>query len=165
MLHGSVVFATAQACRHLCAAPFLASGGVNASIECSSTFTVLHADTLPQIFAGKQGPAEGCYLYGRAFNPTVRYLGRQLAALEGAEAAYCTSSGMAAISCTVLGLCNSGDHIVASNIVYGEGGSASSDGDSLFSDLAIIPATTSRRNACATKPLSAKQSIHLHQLC
>lgn len=37
--------------------------------------------------------AGGCYLYGRSFNPTVRYLGRQLAALEGAEAAYCCSSG------------------------------------------------------------------------
>lgn len=54
---------------------------------------VLKADTLPDIFSGKIGPANGgCYLYGRSFNPTVRYLGRQLAALEGAEDAYCTRS-------------------------------------------------------------------------
>ena len=57
--------------------------------------------------------------YGRSFNPTVRYLGRQLAALEGGEAAYCCASGMAAISATLLALCNSGDHIVCSNAVYG----------------------------------------------
>ncbi|KDD74521.1 Cys/Met metabolism PLP-dependent enzyme, partial [Helicosporidium sp. ATCC 50920] len=69
---------------------------------------------------GKIGPGNGgCYLYGRSFNPTVRYLGRQLAALEGAEEAYCTSSGMAAISAALLALCDSGDHIVASNTVYG----------------------------------------------
>jgi hypothetical protein len=57
--------------------------------------------------------------YGRSFNPTVRYLGRQLAALEGGEAAYCCASGMAAISATLLALCDSGDHIVCSNAVYG----------------------------------------------
>ena len=51
--------------------------------------------------------------------PTVYSLSRQLAALEGTEAAYCTASGMAAISATLIQLCNSGDHIVSSNTVYG----------------------------------------------
>ena len=93
---------------------------MNASIENSVTFTVLDADTLPAIFQGKLGPDEGgCYLYGRSFSPTVRNLGRQLAAWEGTEAAYACSSGMAAISATLFNLCNSGDHIVSSNAVYG----------------------------------------------
>ena len=64
-------------------------GGVNMSIETSTTFTVLNAATLPDIFQGRMGPedgAGGCFLYGRHFNPTVYVLGRQLAALEGAEA-------------------------------------------------------------------------------
>ena len=39
--------------------------------------------------------AGACYLYGRSFNPTVRYLGQQLAALEGLEAGYTCSSGAA----------------------------------------------------------------------
>lgn len=60
-----------------------------------------------------------CYLYGRSFNPTVRYLGRQLAALEGTEAGYAVSSGLGAISATLLQLCYSGDHIVAASAVYG----------------------------------------------
>lgn len=95
-------------------------GGVNSSTEISTTFTVLHADTLPQIFAGSLDPNHGgCYLYGRSLNPTVRCLGRQLAALEGAEAAYCCASGMAAISATLLALCDTEDHIVASNATYG----------------------------------------------
>ena len=60
------------------------------SVSCA----VMQADTLPQIFGGSLSPdAGGCYLYGRSFNPTVRYLGRQLAALEGTEAGYGTSSG------------------------------------------------------------------------
>ncbi len=95
-------------------------GGVNMSIETSTTFTVMHADTLPEIFSGLKGPEEGgCYLYGRHFNPTVYVLGKQIAALEGAEIGYCTASGMGAISSTIMQLCNKDDHIVASNTVYG----------------------------------------------
>lgn len=94
-------------------------GGVNMSIEASSTFTVLEPGTMPEMFEGLKGHDAGCYLYGRHFNPTVYNLGLQLAALEGTEAAYCTASGMGAISATVLALCRAGDHIVASNAVYG----------------------------------------------
>ncbi|MBT8076668.1 MAG: aminotransferase class I/II-fold pyridoxal phosphate-dependent enzyme [Gammaproteobacteria bacterium] len=95
-------------------------GGVNMSVEASTTFTVMHSSTMPDIFGGKKGPEKGgCYLYGRHFNPTVYTLGKQLAALEGTEAAYCTASGMSAISATLLQLCDANDHIVSSNTVYG----------------------------------------------
>lgn len=94
-------------------------GGVNLSVEASSTFTVLRPETMPALFRGRRGPKEGCYLYARHFNPTVWALGRQLAAMEDVEAAYCTASGMAAISATLLQLCGTGDHIVSSNVVYG----------------------------------------------
>jgi methionine-gamma-lyase len=94
-------------------------GGVNMSVEASTTFTVMQPGTMPELFAGRKAAPEGCYLYGRHFNPTVYQLGRQLAAIEGTEAAYCAASGMAAISAAILQLCNSGDHVVASNTVYG----------------------------------------------
>ena len=94
-------------------------GGVNMSIEASTTFTVMKPGTMPELFEGRKSAPEGCYLYGRHFNPTVYQLGRQLAAMEGTEAAYCAASGMAAISAAILQLCHSGDHIVASNTVYG----------------------------------------------
>jgi methionine-gamma-lyase len=95
-------------------------GGVNMSIEASTTFTVMRAEEMPEIFQGKRGPeAGGCYLYGRHFNPTVYVLGRQVAALEGAEAGYCTSSGMSAIAATVLQSCSAGDHMVAGDTLYG----------------------------------------------
>jgi methionine-gamma-lyase len=94
-------------------------GGVNMSVEASSTFTVIDPETMPDLFQGRAGPDKGCYLYGRHFNPTVFNLGRQMAALAGTDAAYCTASGMGAISAVMLCLCNAGDEIVASNAVYG----------------------------------------------
>jgi methionine-gamma-lyase len=95
-------------------------GGVNMSIEASTTFTAMHPDILADMFHGEKGPDKGgCYLYGRHFNPTVYNLSRQLAALEGTEAAYCTASGMAAIAGTLFQLCNAGDHIVSGNTIYG----------------------------------------------
>jgi methionine-gamma-lyase len=93
---------------------------VNMSVEASTTFTVINPTTMPEIFQGHLGPdVGGCYLYGRHFNPTVYVLGRQIAAYEGAEAGYCTSSGLGAISATILQLCDTGDHAVASRTVYG----------------------------------------------
>ena len=94
-------------------------GGVNMSIEASSTFTVIDPATMPDLFQGRAGPDKGCYLYGRHFNPTVFNLGRQVAALAGTEAGYCTASGMGAISGVIFGLCDAGDEIVASNAIYG----------------------------------------------
>jgi len=95
-------------------------GGVNMSIEASTTFTVLHANVMPEIFGGRLGPdTGGCYLYGRHFNPTVFTLGKQLAAIEGAEDGYCTASGMGAIAATITQLCDAGDHVVSSNTIYG----------------------------------------------
>ena len=94
-------------------------GGVNMSVEASSTFTVIDPETMPALFQGRAGPDKGCYLYGRHFNPTVYNLGRQMAALAGTEAAYCAASGMGAIAGVILGICNERDEVVASNAIYG----------------------------------------------
>ena len=95
-------------------------GGVAPSVSRSATFTVMHPDTMPEIFEGLKGPEEGgCFLYSRHFNPTVDVLSRYLAAMEGTQAAVCTASGMSSISCALLQVCKSGDHIVASETIYG----------------------------------------------
>ncbi len=95
-------------------------GGVAPSISRSATFTVMHPGTMPEIFSGQKGPEQGgCFLYSRSFNPTVDVLSRYLAAMEGTEAAICTASGMSAISCAIMQICKSGDHIVASECIYG----------------------------------------------
>ncbi len=95
-------------------------GGVTPSIARSSTFTVMDPATMPKIFQGIRGPDKGgCFLYSRHFNPTVDVLSRYLSSMEGTEFAVCTASGMAAISCTLLQLCRSGDHIISSDTIYG----------------------------------------------
>ncbi len=95
-------------------------GGVAPSIERSSTFTVMEPDTMPEIFKGIRSPEKGgCFLYSRHFNPTVDILDRYLAAMEGTESCVSTASGMSAISCALLQVCRSGDHIVSSDTVYG----------------------------------------------
>ncbi len=95
-------------------------GGVNMSIEASTTYTVMAAEIMPEIFLGEKGPDQGgCYLYGRHFNPTVYVLGRYLAAIEGTETGYATSSGISAIACSLMQLCGPGDEIIASNAIYG----------------------------------------------
>lgn len=95
-------------------------GGVTPSIERSCTFTVLDPGAMPEIFGGLRGPDKGgCFLYSRHFNPTTDVLGRYLAAMEGTEAAVCTASGISAIACALLQLCKAGDHLVASETIYG----------------------------------------------
>ena len=58
-------------------------------------------------------------VYSRYTNPTVQCFEERLAALEGGEKAVATSSGMAAILSTVLGLLKSGDAIVTSQSLFG----------------------------------------------
>lgn len=58
--------------------------------------------------------------YGRYGNtPNAELLHRRLALLEGSEAALVLSSGMGATACTMLALLRSGDHLIASNWLYG----------------------------------------------
>ena len=80
-------------------------GGVNMSIEASATFTVMEPETMRRMFAGELGPDRDFFIYSRHFNPTVLNLGRQMAALEGTEAAYCTASGKL-IFITINSFCN-----------------------------------------------------------
>ncbi|KAJ7945100.1 methionine gamma-lyase [Quillaja saponaria] len=94
-------------------------GGVNMSIEASATFTVMEPETMRRMFAGELGPDRDFFIYSRHFNPTVLNLSRQMAALEGTEAAYCTASGMSAISSVLFQLCSGGGHVVASRTLYG----------------------------------------------
>jgi O-succinylhomoserine sulfhydrylase len=64
------------------------------------------------------GDEEG-NIYSRFTNPTVQAFERRIAALEGAERAVATASGMAAILSTVLSLLKAGDHVVSSRSVFG----------------------------------------------
>ncbi len=69
--------------------------------------------------AARFGGTEPGNIYSRFTNPTVRTFEERLAALEGGEQCVATSSGMAAILATCMGLLRAGDHIVSSRSVFG----------------------------------------------
>jgi methionine-gamma-lyase len=91
-------------------------GGVNPSITDSSTYTFLNPDDMTETFLGH---SHGCFLYSRHWNPSNKYLADALAAMENTESAWVTASGMAAITCAILQICSSGDHLITSVTTYG----------------------------------------------
>jgi cystathionine beta-lyase/cystathionine gamma-synthase len=58
------------------------------------------------------------YAYTRWSNPTLGALEERLAALEGAQAAMVTATGMAAVSAVLLTFLSQGDHVVANEVCY-----------------------------------------------
>jgi len=75
-------------------------------------------DSAAQAAARFSGEEEG-NVYSRFTNPTVNAFQQRLAALEGAEAAVATASGMSAILSLIMAHLSAGDHIVASNSLFG----------------------------------------------
>jgi len=58
------------------------------------------------------------FLYARWTNPTVRQLEQRMAALEDADDALATATGVAAIAATFLTLLKKGDHLIVSDVCY-----------------------------------------------
>jgi len=75
-------------------------------------------DTAEDAVSVVNGETEGVY-YGRYGNPTTRRLEKKVASLEGSEDALGVSSGMAAISISLMNFLDSGDHVVVTKDVYG----------------------------------------------
>jgi O-succinylhomoserine sulfhydrylase len=59
------------------------------------------------------------YVYSRYSNPTVTMFEQRMAALEGAEAARATATGMAAVTTALMGMVRAGDHVVAAKALFG----------------------------------------------
>ncbi|QSW90825.1 O-acetylhomoserine aminocarboxypropyltransferase/cysteine synthase [Flavobacterium endoglycinae] len=92
------------------------NGGTRAvPIYQTSSYVFNSADHAANLF----GLAEAGFIYTRLNNPTNDILEQRLAALEGGIGAVVTASGASAIATTLLTLLRAGDHIVASNSLYG----------------------------------------------
>ncbi len=59
------------------------------------------------------------YIYARYGNPTVAMFEERIALLEGAEDAFATASGMAAVSGALCSALKAGDHVVAARALFG----------------------------------------------
>src|SRR6202521_701938 len=81
----------------------------------SSTFTFASTEEMKQWAEGKSK----AYIYTRYGNPTLTVAQEKIAALEGAEAAIVTSSGMAAISSALLAALKASDEVISTAQLYG----------------------------------------------
>ncbi|MDR2838666.1 MAG: O-succinylhomoserine sulfhydrylase [Azonexus sp.] len=81
----------------------------------TSSFVFDNAAQAARRFSG----AEAGNVYSRFSNPTVTLFEERLAAIEGAEDCVATASGMAAIMAAIMAHLQQGDHIVASNSLFG----------------------------------------------
>ncbi|MGI6223768.1 MAG: O-acetylhomoserine aminocarboxypropyltransferase/cysteine synthase family protein [Prevotella sp.] len=81
----------------------------------STTFKYDNSEEMAALFDLKK---EG-YFYTRLQNPTSDAVAQKIAALEGGVAGVLTSSGQAANFYAVFNICQAGEHIVASNEIYG----------------------------------------------
>ncbi|PWW48996.1 O-succinylhomoserine sulfhydrylase [Melaminivora alkalimesophila] len=81
----------------------------------TSSFVQSDSESAARRFANE----EPGYTYTRSANPTVASFERRLAALEGTECAVATSTGMSAILLMALTVLQSGDHVVASQSMFG----------------------------------------------
>jgi len=91
--------------------------GVGTSICRSSTFTFSSTQEMKEWAEGKNS----AYIYTRYGNPTLSVAEGKIAALESAEAAVVTASGMAAISSALLGALKQGDELISTSQLYGGG--------------------------------------------
>lgn len=86
---------------------------VASPLHFSTTYRFEDAAHAAHAFAEEDVP-----IYTRWGNPTIDVLNGKLAALEGAEAAIATGSGMAAIATALLAVLKAGDHVVATSGLY-----------------------------------------------
>lgn len=81
----------------------------------STTFKYDNSDEMAKLFdLEKEG-----YFYTRLQNPTNDFVAKKIAQLEGGVGAMLTSSGQAANFYAVFNICQSGDHFITSNEIYG----------------------------------------------
>jgi cystathionine beta-lyase/cystathionine gamma-synthase len=88
---------------------------VTSAIVRSSTFTLSSTEELRLWAEGKSK----VFMYTRDGNPTLAMAEGKIAALEGADDAVVTSSGMAAISSTLLSFLSQGDEVMSTSQIYG----------------------------------------------
>ncbi len=93
-----------------------AYGEVSEAIFLTQGFVYPDAETAEGRFIAS-GPDE--FIYARYGNPTVRMFEERMAGLEGAEDAFATASGMAAVHGAVFAMLAAGDHVVAARALFG----------------------------------------------
>ncbi|WP_159590112.1 O-succinylhomoserine sulfhydrylase [Chelativorans xinjiangense] len=90
-------------------------GETSEAIYLTQGFLYESAEAAEARFKGE----EPGFIYSRYANPTVDMFEKRMCALEGAEDARATASGMAAVSAALLCSLKAGDHVVAARALFG----------------------------------------------
>ncbi len=85
----------------------------------TQSFVYPSAEAAAARFRGDLAEGEEAFIYTRYANPTVAMFEDRIASLEGAEAAFATASGMAAVHAALMCQLRAGDHVVAARALFG----------------------------------------------
>ncbi|MEO0623301.1 MAG: O-succinylhomoserine sulfhydrylase [Pseudomonadota bacterium] len=96
-----------------------AYGETSEAMYLTQGFVYPDAEAAEARFKGEMPEGEEGFIYARYGNPTVAMFEDRIAALECAEAAFATASGMAAVHAALMCQLKAGDHVVAARALFG----------------------------------------------
>lgn len=126
-------------------------------VEHGATHKPLHTsaafgyDTAADLAAVFQGERSG-HVYARQGNPTSQALEQKVTLLEGGIGTVCFATGMAAIASVMFALLKRGDHVVASQYLFGNTASFLQTLETLGCEVTLIDATDARHAEAALRP-------------
>jgi O-succinylhomoserine sulfhydrylase len=94
-------------------------GETSEALYLTQGFVYPDAEAAEARFKGEVPEGEEGFVYARYGNPTVAMFEDRIAALEGAEDAFATASGMAAVHAALMCQLKAGDHVVAARALFG----------------------------------------------
>src|SRR6195952_890361 len=113
-------------------------GALHKPIHTSVTYGYDDVQDLVDIFQNKK---KG-YAYSRQGNPTVWALENKVTQMENGLATIAFSTGMAAISATIMALIKKGDHVIASSYLFGNTRSVFQSFIDMGLDITFVDATS-----------------------
>ena len=123
-------------------------GALHKPLHLSVAYGYRDARDLAAVF---QGRAQG-YAYGRQGNPTTAALEAKVTKMENGVATVCFATGMAAIGAAMLALLRDGDHVVASQFLFGNTVSLFGTLAAHGAEISFVDATDAANVERALKP-------------
>lgn len=122
-------------------------GSFHKPVHNSVAYNYPNAQALADVFQGK----EAGYSYGRQNNPTTTALEAKIDMLEQGQGTVCFATGMAAIASSLLALLRDGDHLIASQFLFGNTNSLFNTLIQLGIEVSFVDATDAANVSAAKK--------------
>lgn len=123
-------------------------GAVHKPMHSAVAYGYRSARELAAVFQGQRAG----HVYGRQGNPTTQALEAKIGLMEEAVGTVCFSTGMAAIASLLVALLRRGDHLVASQFLFGNTASLLNTLAGIGCEVSLVDATDARAVEQALKP-------------